>query len=383
MNKKSPVPIKVLLITNIPTPYRIPLFNELNMQFQKRNIRLKVIFSALTYPRRNWKIDMSQCKFEYVILKSKKNISMDAERTIFIYAGLMKLIKMENPEVIITSGFSLATLKVWFLSLYYPINYIIWSGCITGGKDSESFLRKMQRKILISRAAGFIAYGTLAKKYLISLGASPNRIDIAINTVDLDYYKEIHFNNNQDNYKKEIIFVGQFVERKRVDLLFYTVKTLLNKRSDFVLKLVGEGPEYQNLKILANKLEIEDFVSFEGYKQKDQIRKYFSKADCFLFPSEYDIWGLVLVEAMASGLPCVASTGAGAAHDLIRDGVTGFAMDFKEVEKVAEKIDWIFRHPNLSKKIGENAQLFVSEDVSLEKSASGFLNAVEHAIKNI
>ncbi len=59
---------KILLITNIPNRYRIPLFNELNRQLKERDIKLKVVFGALGYDRRKWKIDMNECHFDYLNL---------------------------------------------------------------------------------------------------------------------------------------------------------------------------------------------------------------------------------------------------------------------------------------------------------------------------
>ncbi|GAI53781.1 unnamed protein product, partial [marine sediment metagenome] len=174
--------------------------------------------------------------------------------------------------------------------------------------------------------------------------------------------------------------VGYITKRKRLDKLFYVVKRLSIRRQDFVLQLVGSGPESQNLKNLAEDLHIADFVSFEGFKQKKEIPRYLAEADCFLFPSEYDIWGLVLVEAMSAGLPCISSIYAGATHDLIKDGVTGFAMDFSETEKVAERINWILENPELSKDIGQNASRFIAENVGIGKAAAGLVKAIPEGL---
>ncbi len=72
---------------------------------------------------------------------------------------------------------------------------------------------------------------------------------------------------------------------------------------------------------------------------------------CFRLQRDTNIWGLVLVEAMSAGLPCISSIYAGATHDLIKDGVTGFAMDFSETEEVVDKVNWILENPELSKKL--------------------------------
>ena len=80
---------KVVLITNIPTPYRIPLFNELNKQMLQEKMELHVIFSESGYQRRKFEIDFAQIQFPFTILSggtltSKKNV----EKTYFFYKGL-------------------------------------------------------------------------------------------------------------------------------------------------------------------------------------------------------------------------------------------------------------------------------------------------------
>lgn len=378
---------RVLVVTNIPTPYRIPLFNQLNEELEKRGIKLKVAFGALGYARRKWAVDMSQCKFEYEVLPSKNLCYSSPEKSSFTYSGLYRIISKENPSVIITNAFSIATTKIWLRSWFKKTDYIIWSGAIRRKDKSDSFVRILQRKILIRRAAGFITYGTKAKEYLISLGAAADKIQIGINTTDTEFYraetKRIHDNMKDETKRKRLLCVGYITKRKRLDKLFYVVKSLSIRRQDFVLQLVGSGPGMKNLKNLADDLHITNLVSFEGFKQKKEILRYLAAADCFLFPSEYDIWGLVLVEAMSAGLPCIASIHAGATHDLIKEGVTGFAMDFSETGEVVDKVNWILENPELSKEIGQNASRFIAENVSIEKSSAGFVNAITKTLEGL
>lgn len=378
---------KVLLITNIPTPYRIPLFNELKGQLERKGLGLKVVFGALGYAYRKWKINMSRCKFEYEVLPSKNICYSDPENSSFTYSGLYRIISKENPSVIITNAFSIATTKLWLRLWFLRTPYIIWSGGIVTKGRPVSFLRRIHRRILIKRAVGFIAYGTKAKEYLISLGAAADKIQIGINTTDTEFNraetKRIRENLEDKKERKRLLYVGYITKGKRLDKLFYVAKSLSIRRQDFVLQLVGSGPEMENLKNLAEDLHITDLVNFEGFKQQKEIPCYLAEANCFLFPSEYDIWGLVLVEAMSAGLPCISSIHAGATHDLIKDGITGFAMDFSETEEVVDKVNWILENPELSKEIGQNASCFIAENVSLQKSAAGFVSAITKTLEGL
>jgi glycosyltransferase involved in cell wall biosynthesis len=369
---------KIFLITNIPTPYRLPLFNELNRQLKIKGLSLTVLFGAHGYANRKWKIDISKAEFDYRVLNSKKIQFKSPENLSLTYSGLFKIISEERPLIVVGNGFSLATSKLWLRSFIKTNPYLIWSEAIENKNKPISFLRKLQRKLLVRGARGFIASGTRAKDYLISLGANPGGIEIGINTVDNDFFGKSRTNRKDIHYdiKKHLLYVGQLNPRKNVLKLLKTVTLLSRNRSDFILDIVGDGEERGILEeyVKANKLG--DFVKFHGFKQVEEISLFYSQSDCFLFQTDFDVWGLVLVEAMAAGLPCIASIHAGATHDLVIEGETGFAVDFLDTNRVVKKINWVLDNVEQSQQIGRNASLFIANNVNLKLSASGFVRAI-------
>ena len=369
---------RILLITNIPNPYRIPLFNELHQQLLAEGYALKIVFGALGYSRRQWNINLEECEFDYVVLPSK-TINSGQESVIFTYPHLHKLLKNEQPVAIITNGFSIATTKLWLRNFIIPTPYIIWSGAIANNYNPLPFHRKFLQKLLVRSATGFVTYGNKAKENIVSLGADEDKVHIAINTVDTVFFAketEQWRNKIQVSNKHKLICVGELSQRKRLDLLLPAIKILSETRSDFVLHIIGSGSEKKNLEAQAKQLNIEPFIEFEGLKQKDDIPRYFATSSCFIFPTAHDIWGLVLVEAMASGIASIASIHAGATSDLIQDGKTGFAMDFSNPHKVAKLIQWILEHPESAKAIGIAAKKFIEENVNLRVSAQGIVKAI-------
>lgn len=369
---------KVLIVTNIPTPYRIPLFNELKKQLQEKNIGFKVIFGGNTYSRRKWKIDLGQCHFDYSILNSRTIKLGSKEKTMFFYSGLTKKILEIKPDLIVTIGFSWATLKVFFLSFFNNYKFIIWSGSISG--RSYSLLRKIFRRILLRKASGFIAYGTKAKEYLISLGADEKKIHISLNTTDTDFYakrsKEIRDSCNFDKTKKKLLYIGYLSSRKNVRKLLEAMIDLKKQRNDFILDIVGSGSEKSSLESFVKKNSLNDHVIFNGYKQKEEIPFFLAQCDCFLFQTDFDIWGLVLNEALAAAVPCISSINAGATFDLIREGVTGFALDFSDLRSLTEKINWILDHPEKAMQIGAKAAEFIKNKANIKKSTADFVAAL-------
>lgn len=376
---------KALLITNIPNPYRVPLFNELHRQLASQGTGLKVVFGAAGYERRQFRLDMNRCEFPYHILESGALRYADAERVSFTYKKLLSVIARERPDVIVANGFSIATMKVWARSFFARTPFLIWSGATHRPRERLSAWRRLQRRIMVRRASGCIAYGSMAKDYLVSLGVEPSRIEIGINTVDTDFFRtetsRLRAGQPRGDGIKNLLCISYLTPRKRVDQLLRVAEKLSRVRSDFRLLVLGDGPEMGPLRETARRLGVERHVDFKGFVQKDQIPAYLAVTDCFLFPTDYDIWGLVLVEAMAAGAACIASVNAGAVRDLISDGVTGYAMDFSDSEAVAARVNGLLNDAQTAARLGQAASRFIETHASLARSASGFARAINSALK--
>ncbi len=374
----------VLLITDIPNPYRIPLFNELNRQLMDLGYDFKVLFGARGLSRRLWQINMEECRFAYQVLPTRDIRFKDPEKSMYTYSRLYQTIREARPAVVITNGFSIATTKLWFRSLVSSLPYVIWSGAVDRVDAPEPLLRTWHRKVVVRRASGFIAYGTWAKEYLIQLGADPQRIVIGINTVDTAFFAQrtaaLRKREASRDGLSHLLYVGYLTPRKNVLEVLKAVKLLSRSRSDFVLDIVGEGTDMAHLRQYVQENGLAERVQFHGFRQKQELPEFFAGSVCFLFQTDFDIWGLVLVEAMASGLPSISSINAGATHDLITEGVTGFTVNFSDNDRVVERINWVLNHGEEAKRIGENAKKRVIEHVDIVTSARGFVRAVEQVI---
>ena len=362
---------------NIPTPYRIPLFNEFSKILNKNGFSLKVVFGAWGYERRKWQIDPDTFKFNYEVLPSRQFYIGRSESVSMTYNGVFDVLRRERPVVTIIVGYSLGTMKLWLRNLFIRTPYVIWSGAIRDPESVYARLRRIQRRLLVRHAVGYIAYGSLAKQYLISLGAPDAQVSVAINTVDTAYFaREADAARALKRKSNVLLCIGDLTARKRPDLLIHAARSLARSRRDFSLVFVGDGPERARLRELARRHCVGDLVRFEGYKQKSEISAYLAQAACFLFPTGFDVWGLVLVEAMAAGVPCLASANAGATRDLIKDGSTGFVIDFENPDRVAERIDWLLGNESDAERIGRAGRELIEREVTIEESARGAADAV-------
>jgi len=387
---------RVLLVTNIPNPYRIPLFNELHQQLERQDIQLRVLFAALGYRRRKWMLDMSQCCFEYDVLSSRTfEIGGDAEKTIFTYGGLFQHLRKYHPDAVVVAGFSLATLQLWLNSWVESLPYIIWTGSVkgvwtnrAGKRTTRSLVRTLQRKAMVSRAAGFVAYGSSARTYLIDLGVSPEIISIGINTVDTRYFaeetqrlrKQYASGSVARSEKQHLTYIGDLSARKGTPKMLQALQKAARIRTDFVLDLIGDGADRPRLEAFVQENNLSEHVRFHGYRQRGELPAYLAQSCCLLYPTNYDVWGLAVVEAMAAGLPVIASANAGVTHDLVQDGITGFAVDFADIDSLADRICWVLDQPEEAAAMGRRGSAFIAQHATIEKSAAGFVEAITRVL---
>ncbi|HLH81530.1 MAG TPA: glycosyltransferase [Chthonomonas sp.] len=155
-----------------------------------------------------------------------------------------------------------------------------------------------------------------------------------------------------------LLYVGRLAPEKRVDLLLQAVaqlqQRLLRKpQSAFRLLLVGDGPCRCQLEWQVQRLGIQDRVVFVGAQPHEQIGAWYAAADLFLMPSPMETQGLVVIEAMNCGLPCIAVSEGGAGEAVIPEQ-TGLICPFS-APAFATAIEALLNNPQRRKQMGQNA----------------------------
>ena len=138
-------------------------------------------------------------------------------------------------------------------------------------------------------------------------------------------FKEIN-DANQGNSKWQVVYAGRMIKEKRVDLLVNALAEVKEEIPNIKALIIGEGPETQRMEKLASTLKLDDNITFLGFMDKhDELISYFKSSEVFVLPSEREGFGIVVLEANASGLPVVAvKNPLNAATDLIDEGKNGF-----------------------------------------------------------
>jgi glycosyltransferase involved in cell wall biosynthesis len=166
--------------------------------------------------------------------------------------------------------------------------------------------------------------------------------------------------------KKVLLFVGRIGKEKNLSFLLSAFALIAAQEREAVLVLVGGGPEERSLRSSAANLGIEGKVVFTGKLPPETVAGAYRSADLFVFPSVTETQGIVLVEAMAAGLPVVAKAAYGSLA-MVDDGVTGYLCRGEEHE-FAEKTLSILHDPQLKRRMSASA-LRQAEALAADKMA--------------
>jgi glycosyltransferase involved in cell wall biosynthesis len=157
-----------------------------------------------------------------------------------------------------------------------------------------------------------------------------------------------------------VLFSGQLIHRKGVDVLLEAFARVASNLPSVRLSVMGGGPDRAELE---NSVPsgLRDRVSFLGHKDAADLPDVFAKADLFVLPSRYDGWGVVVNEALAAGLPIVASNAVGAARDLVIHGRNGFIVEQGSAEELTTVLARLAGSSRMRESFGRASSEFAAQ----------------------
>jgi glycosyltransferase involved in cell wall biosynthesis len=158
--------------------------------------------------------------------------------------------------------------------------------------------------------------------------------------------------------KLKLINVGRFAIYKNQELLVKIAEILRQNNVDFEMNFLGVGVEIDKIKSLIEKANLQEYVILRG--NVDNVEDWLNQSHIYLHSAYYEPFGLVLLEAMASGLPCIILNGKGNT-DIIQPGENGYIFDEQNPNLFANKIVELTENSSLYRKLSKNAQKFASK----------------------
>jgi glycosyltransferase involved in cell wall biosynthesis len=369
--------INVVYWTNIPAPYMVDRFNAVAA---RRNVAFEAWFSSRTESDRSWKVDESTWLFPHRYLPT---IGRGGALT----AVPTPLLREPAPDI--------------FVSLYAGTGYLAGSALARRRGSRTAFWveptfdalvrRRRWKEALKSRvfpnADGILTTGQDGRAFARRYGAVDERIHHVPHVIDFEPLSRAarSSHDRRDEVRAELalrgvtyLYVGRLWEKKGLTYLLDAFGEL-QRRSDgeVSLLLVGDGLDEGHLRsrVRANGLQN---VVFCGFQHEDVLPRYYAASDVFVFPTLGDTFGMVVLEAMACGLPVIATTASGEIAERVVDDVNGFLVAPASSDQLLERMELLGREDELRLRMGR-----ASVEKAAGQSPQQWAELFEQAIANI
>lgn len=337
---------KVLVVASYPAPYRVGVFKTLAKQYD-----MDIFFATCKNENRNpdWFCKSGELSFDI----------LDNEEADLKFEKALKNIK--EYDFVLAYDPTLkpamkAVIKCRLLGIPYFVNN---DGAFI---NKGNFIKNLMKKFIYSGAKLCFASGEFSKRYFLTFGAkkdavkihnftSLNEEDILKETVSDAEKAELRSKLNLSSDKVYVITVGQFIERKGFDLLLEAWNELDGENAELII--VGGGDDRSKYEefIERNKL---DNVTIIDFLNKKDLYEYYKASDIFILPTREDVWGLVINESMACGLPVISSDNCVAAQELVTPGENGFIYPVYDIDAMKEYLQQLIDDEKLRERIADN-----------------------------
>ena len=330
----------MLFLSEIPTPYRLPLYRRLA---EHPSLEVEVAFCAAGEPDRPWSLDEELAGVPHRVLRGV-HPRVRTRRNTFVYElnpGIVPLLARSRPDVLVIGGYAVfAEQAALALATLLRIPFLLHSETHLG-KPRPGWLSRAKSAVLprvLGRAAGGLAAGTAAADYLAAHGIPRERIRIFPNTIDVDSYRAAAEDARQrpDEVRarlglpeRYVLFAGRLVEAKGLPELLAAHERLGPDAPPLVV--AGAGPLEAHLRGRAR-------VQAVGFRSREELIELYALADRCAVPARDEPWGVWVNEALACGCPVVATDAVGAAVDLVRDGVDGWIVPAGDIDALARTL---------------------------------------------
>jgi glycosyltransferase involved in cell wall biosynthesis len=263
--------------------------------------------------------------------------------------GIGRALEESSPDVVLLPGWHSATyLRALYFCRRRGIPILFRGDTHLGNRPPgwKGSLWRARTHMLLRTFDGYLAVGTRVREYLRSFGVPDSQIFNCAHCVDNDFFYESAAPYRNSKGREELrrsfglgsddfvaLFAGKFDTNKRPGDILEAAARMGN---GFSVLMVGTGELSGFLRAQAERLNIR-FVS-AGFLNQSQMAQAYAAADCLVLPSAGESWGLVVNEAMATGLPCVVSDRVGCAPDLVKVGETGFVFPMGDTESLVSAL---------------------------------------------
>lgn len=310
--------IRTAIVTNMPAPYRVPVFEGLAAT---EGIDLKVFFCTGVEPDRAWSV--GPLAFAHEFLRER----MFAWRGRYIHANfdVWRRLAAFAPGVVITTGFNPSHLLAWHYALGHEAGHVAMTDGTPDWEARLGWLHRHVRRLVYRRTRAFVGASDKSLALFRGYGAAGSALYRSALCVDNAAFAAAAAGASTREF--DFIFCGQFIARKMPLFAIDVAASVAARMGRRVrLLMVGAGPLEQRARDAGAARSAELDCVFTGFAAQGELPFHYARAQVLLFPTAGDAWGVVVNEACAAGLPVIVSPQAGAAGELVRDGENGHVL---------------------------------------------------------
>lgn len=371
----------LVIVTNIPTPYRTAFFNVLNEELKNRNIGFHVVYCAKTEPRRSWEFNPEENTYSYTFLKGL-NVNL---RSYYLHLNfnLISILKKLQPKWLILAGSwnAFSTVQILLNRNFISSQILLWSEGHLDSKRNSSKIVESLRNLVFKSVDAFVVPNARSKEYIkiynkkAPIGFLPNTVDeIFFSDSNLPSKEKIIEKYNIKADVKIIICVARLDFLKGVFDLMKAYSFLEQDIKDnLTIFFVGSGELYNAMKDYKNKNNLENLILF-GQKNENEVRELLYISDAFILPTKLDSNPLTPIEAGFMRKPLLLSKLAGNHDELVnkKTGISIHSINEEELKKV------LIEFYNLDKKdllrLSQNSFKNVCDNFSRKNVALNLIN---------
>ncbi|MCI5140149.1 MAG: glycosyltransferase family 1 protein, partial [Candidatus Electrothrix sp. ATG1] len=314
-----------------------------------------------------------------------KTNQMFGERLLILYpSGLLQMLRKIRPDVVVSLEFRFDCILGALWARLNRRGYVIWSDMTVHHDMRMGLLRRGNRRFLLSLAHALIGSCTdtlhhfsdnfgypKSKEFLSSLSGHIQEHLAAVGLPEKP--------PQRDDEPVRFVYVGELTPRKGVDLLIRAFARLLESVPDAQLTLIGKGVDLEALKALVKELGCEHAVFFPGSVPYDSVPAEMVRHDVFVLPTRLDVFGLVVAEAVACGLPVICSCYAGAANDMVKEN--GFIVDPEKTDELAAAMKKMVDDREMRQRMAEAGKILARKN-DLATAVKGYADALRLALRS-
>lgn len=309
LDRAATLPRRCVLVTNIPAPYRNPVYERLP------HGSFHVVFCARTEANRRWSLD--EPRFPHTFLNENTRERSDGFNYAHNNPDVWSVLNRLRPDTVISGGSNPTHLYAFAWAQIHGARYVYMTDGTLSSESHLGWKHRLVRRIVFSRSSAFIVASRGGIDLMQSYGIGGESIFLSRLCADNDRFGAMPTGPRDF----DVMFSGRLHEGK-LPFLFADICAGLVKRCGQCRALVlGDGPLRRPV---LERMEAEGVeVTYPGFLQPSALAPWYARSRLLLLTTRRDAWGVVANEAMASGTPVLTTPEAGAANDLVIDGVTG------------------------------------------------------------